>query len=109
MLPREMTFNLLQKRNVKEPWCLVMTLKQHKKRIRADCEIVAEWVPNTSKLFKLSDISVSYNKQLINYLTTIFESYKHPLNDEDIEQINEELNFQKNYLKSNKRKEFEND
>lgn len=106
MLPREMTFNILQARKVVEPWCLVITLKQHKKRIRADCEIVADWVPNTSKLFKLSDIPVSHNTQLINYLTTIFESYEHPLNDEDIEQINEELNFQKNYLKSNKRKEL---
>lgn len=107
MLPREMTFNILQSREVLEPWCLVITLKQHKKRIRADCEIVAEWVPNTSKLFKLSDIPVSYNKNLINYLTTIMNSYKHPLNEDDVKQINEELNFQKNYLKSNKRKDLE--
>lgn len=102
-------FNIYQKRNVRKPWCLIIELKKNKKRIRADCEIVADWIPNTTKLFKLSDIPLSTNKKLLEYLETILKSYKHPLTEDDILQINEELDQQKESMLNKKRKVKKND
>lgn len=97
-------FKIIQNRNVRKPWCLIVTLKSYKKRIRADCEIVSDWIPNTSKLFKLSDIPLQTNDKLISYLETIFKSFKHPLKEEDILQIDTELNENKKSMIRKKRK-----
>ena len=100
------TFEIMQERKTKQPWCLIVTLTKHYQRIAASCEVIAEWIPNSSKVFKIDNIKgVHYNNgEFINQLQDVCFKYSHPLTLADIKQINEEINKQKKKMSFKKEK-----
>lgn len=100
------TFEILQDRDVRYPWCLFVTLNKHYQKITAKCEVVAEWIPEKSLTFKVDNIKGNHsdNSVFIDELSGICLKYSHPLTIADIEQINNRLNKAKQIMSIRKKK-----
>lgn len=82
---------IYQNRKVDEPWVLHITAKKEGRRIRADCEIYADWLMTPSKRYLISDVSIVRSSALIGYIASICKRHGHDLTNDDDRQIRQEL------------------
>lgn len=83
---------ITQKRKVDIPWALHVTAYKKGRRIRADCELYAEWINTASRKILIYDTVFKTNKPLIETVSDICEKMHNPLSYQDKAQIEEELN-----------------
>ena len=80
-----------QERKVDSPWALHVTARKERRKIRADCELYADWLSPPSKLFRIMDVSIVNPITVIRNCVKICGTYGHSLNESDIDQIRKEL------------------
>lgn len=82
---------IYQSRKVPEPWALHITARKEYRRIRADCEIYADWFFSPSKRFLIQDVSIVQSSNLIELIAKICKRHGHDITNDDERQIRQEL------------------
>lgn len=80
-----------QERKVDSSWALHVTARKERRKIRADCELYADWLSPPSKVFRITDVSIVNPITLIRDCVKVCDAYGHSLNENDIDQIRNEL------------------
>jgi len=80
-----------QERKVDSSWALHVTAHKERRKIRADCELYADWLSPPSKLFRIMNVPITNPIALIRDCVGICDAYDHPFNKSDIDQIRTEL------------------
>ena len=88
---KELSRWICQGRKVPDPWAMHLTAHKERRRIRADTEIYADWLGIPSKRFLIRDMSIVQTERWIDSVGRILETYDHPLDDRDREQLRQEL------------------
>lgn len=88
---KEQSWWIYQERKVAEPWAIHLKATKSQRRIRADTEIYADWLPTKSKRMLLHDTSIVQSRTWLGEVGKILAAYGHPLMERDVEQLEQEL------------------
>lgn len=88
-----------QARKVDEPWVLHLTAYKEYRKVRADCELFADWLNTPSRLFRMVDVPIVKPEALLRDIDKVCSVYDHPMNDDDRAQIAQELDLLKESFK----------
>lgn len=88
---KEHSWWIYQERKVEEPWAIHVTARKSQRRIRADTEIYADWLPTPSKRMLLHDTSIVQSRTWLSEVGKILAAYGHPLQERDVGQLEQEL------------------
>lgn len=83
MACRTFRSHVTQPKKVACPWRFYFTFSKIRQRVYVDCEIVAEWIPNESRTFKIAGVLATDIYEVVDLLSHICEIYGHPLDKSD--------------------------
>lgn len=89
-------FWIWQAAEVAEPWAMKLVMTKERKKFTADVELYADWLPNSSKVFRFADVPLTRNDRLIKEIGHVCKTFGHELTKADVLQIEEELKFFRN-------------
>ena len=96
---KEKSWWVYQDRKVTEPWAIHLTARKERRRIRADTEIYADWLPTKSRRMLLYDVPIAQSRTWLGEVGKILAAYGHLLTERDVGQLERELDeLKKSFL-----------
>lgn len=86
---------IYQQAIVEEPWALAFKVMKEQRTWRASAELMADWVPNRSKVFRFAETSLNAS---VKAVVAACKTLGHEMTQADLAQIQNELErFKKNF------------
>lgn len=87
---------IYQRAHVSEPWAISFKVTKDQRKWRATAELMADWVPNRSKVFRFAETSLNAS---VKAIAATCKTLGHELSQADLNQIESELDYFKKQFK----------
>lgn len=87
---------IYQQAQVEEPWALSFEVTKEQRTWRANAELMADWVPNRSKVFRFAETNLSAS---VKAIAATCKALGHEMTQADLDQIQNELDYFKKSFK----------
>ena len=81
---------IYQQASVEEPWALTFEVTKDQRRWKASAELMADWVPNRSKVFRFAETNLNAS---VKAVAETCKTLGHEMTQADLDQIHDELGY----------------
>lgn len=81
---------IYQQASVEEPWALTFEVSKEQRKWKASAELMADWVPNRSKVFRFAETNLNAS---VKAVAATCKTLGHEMTQADLDQIHNELDY----------------
>lgn len=81
---------IYQQAPVSEPWAVSFEVAKEQRKWRASAELMADWVPNRSKVFRFAETNLNAS---VKAVAATCKALGHEMTQADLSQIQNELDY----------------